>query len=1336
MAQLIQFKRRAAIGIPDILLAGEPLYNVAENAFYIGSGSAVVRLDAGSYTAECTTAAATAAKVATCPGIILIKGVEVTVKFTEDNTVAPASLTLNINNTGAWPILYRGSSLPSASVLSANRVYKFYYNGTSWELIGDLDTTVGAALSSHTGDSTMHITSTERTNWNAAYGWGDHASAGYVLNTATIPVNRGGTGKTSIASGKMLYASTANTYAEVTTSSFGRGLLNAASDTVISGLYAANAEHLYGVRSGLAAWTHTQRGNTYKLNIYCTAGQSAVGAPANYAVGLSVESYYGFSIAAYGGDDSDRFWIRNNNNTWRTLTHSGNSNLSTVDWSAKSLTLAGAITGATTITASSTIQATTAKLTSLSDGYLPYHVSDASGLANSPIYTDGVNVGIGTTNPEAKLEIGGTTGGNYFKVNGASNYFSVEHDGNIAVIGASNTKLRLFDITHSYLEIIGDSGRLSFTNQNIGTTILIDYNGNVGIGTTSPSQKLDVAGGAIRTDNQLISTVATGTAPLAVSSTTLVSNLNADSVDGLHSTNIARGNQVDYIIPDGSTGWVRIAKLATPAHGQAYGVISISNNFAYNRPSPIIFSFGTSYRSSADGFITQIGGSGLHITKARLVSPTTADTDYYIEVYTIATNRNTYTISLANFFNVTLYTEYTAGSVPANYDTKELAFISDGMGANKGYFASNVGIGTTDPLGYKLYVSGTGHYTSNLSVGGTLGVTGNTTLSGTLILSATTSASQTGIIYKGSERFIHDFNYGNNGTVTTAGRNTFVGINAGNFTMGSTATESSHASYNTAIGYAALQYNTTGYYNTASGCTALYSNTTGSYNTASGHAALQSNTTGHYNTAIGLAAGRYLSDDTTGRTTGNYGTYIGTNTKASADGTTNETVIGYNAIGAGSNTVVLGSSVVTAVYLGSTSKAASLHCNHVNGVNGVFTGTLGVTGATTLATATVTNQLNFGSISKWINYHGSAILHDVTAFNLSIKHETPFIDFYFKTVGVKVGDNWVGTSRIIERAAGVLDIEASVKIPSSNYWQIGDARLTYETVGGVGFLKLAHSNGTTAMHLVTTGGQTMYSTGVPATGGGGGAIIQLNGAMLGEGDTAAFYAPTTAGANGNILKSNGSGAPSWVTMPEASLSVAGITTLGAAGGAAAYSHTHSAYSLTSHDHSGVYAASAHNHTGVYAPITHSHDYFSSLTVRSTETSYNNSQFILGNATIKYLAASDTLEYDTGIAFTAGEIKGAVIGNYGVCSTAASTGAKTVTISGFRLATGVQVNIKFSNDNYAYPITMNVSGTGAKTIKAYGESTEQDLIEQIKAGAIIPLVYDGTYWVIPTTPSMY
>jgi len=41
----------------------------------------------------------------------------------------------------------------------------------------------------------------------------------------------------------------------------------------------------------------------------------------------------------------------------------------------------------------------TVKLSDLTDGYVPYHVDDATGLVDSPIFTDGTDVGIGTPTP-------------------------------------------------------------------------------------------------------------------------------------------------------------------------------------------------------------------------------------------------------------------------------------------------------------------------------------------------------------------------------------------------------------------------------------------------------------------------------------------------------------------------------------------------------------------------------------------------------------------------------------------------------------------------------------------------------------------------------------------------------------------------------------------------------------------------------------------------------------------------------------------------------------------------------------------------------------------------
>ena len=105
------------------------------NSLKLGSGTYVFTTPY----ATCGTAAAEAAKVAaTTPGsnFSLETGARITVKFTVTNTAS--SPTLNVNSTGAKPIYYRGQPI-SASYLMANRTYEFIYNGTQYELVGDLD---------------------------------------------------------------------------------------------------------------------------------------------------------------------------------------------------------------------------------------------------------------------------------------------------------------------------------------------------------------------------------------------------------------------------------------------------------------------------------------------------------------------------------------------------------------------------------------------------------------------------------------------------------------------------------------------------------------------------------------------------------------------------------------------------------------------------------------------------------------------------------------------------------------------------------------------------------------------------------------------------------------------------------------------------------------------------------------------------------------------------------------------------------------------------------------------------------------------------------------------
>lgn len=84
----------------------------------------------------CNTPAGTTAKVVDVDNFSLEIGARVLVKFTTTNTVA--SPTLNVENTGAKPIMYRGAAIDK-SYLSSGRVYDFVYDGTNWELIGDIN---------------------------------------------------------------------------------------------------------------------------------------------------------------------------------------------------------------------------------------------------------------------------------------------------------------------------------------------------------------------------------------------------------------------------------------------------------------------------------------------------------------------------------------------------------------------------------------------------------------------------------------------------------------------------------------------------------------------------------------------------------------------------------------------------------------------------------------------------------------------------------------------------------------------------------------------------------------------------------------------------------------------------------------------------------------------------------------------------------------------------------------------------------------------------------------------------------------------------------------------
>lgn len=117
-----------------------------------------------------------------------------------------------------------------------------------------------------------------------------------------------------------------------------------------------------------------------------------------------------------------------------------------------------------------------------------------------------------------------------------------------------------------------------------------------------------------------------------------------------------------------------------------------------------------------------------------------------------------------------------------------------------------------------------------------------------------TTDLNTGVIYKGTSTFIHNYKNASN-----LGNNTFVGINSGNFIMGGVSF--THGSMNTGVGASTLSSLTTGSWNTAIGYNSLNANTTGNNNIAVGHFTMNLNTTGSSNVAVG---GYSLNDNTSG----------------------------------------------------------------------------------------------------------------------------------------------------------------------------------------------------------------------------------------------------------------------------------------------------------------------------------------------------------------------------------------------------------------------------------------------------------------------------------------
>ena len=130
--------------------------------------------------------------------------------------------------------------------------------------------------------------------------------------------------------------------------------------------------------------------------------------------------------------------------------------------------------------------------------------------SNTAVFADATSVGIGTSNPSGKLHVAGDsifiagTGGGTLNIVSANN--SANAGNKIAFFGANRFDT---DEEMAYIQPLltsnnGGSGNVQDGHLTFGTSgterVRIDSSGNVGIGTSSPTGKLEIAGNSSNTE--------------------------------------------------------------------------------------------------------------------------------------------------------------------------------------------------------------------------------------------------------------------------------------------------------------------------------------------------------------------------------------------------------------------------------------------------------------------------------------------------------------------------------------------------------------------------------------------------------------------------------------------------------------------------------------------------------------------------------------------------------------------------------------------------------------------------------------------------------------------
>ncbi len=366
----------------------------------------------------------------------------------------------------------------------------------------------------------------------------------------------------------------------------------------------------------------------------------------------------------------------------------------------------------------------------------------SSWVANNVLYNNGTNVGIGTTNPGAKLAVydSQTVSGDRLIVGSAADN-SGEYTGiRLQNSGLDNAAIRSFILGGS-----NPNSRLGlFVGDNVGNSLAeklsILANGNVGIGTTNPTQKLDVQGGYLKISDTVGGAAAfvQGSASVAYFGALDARRASFGNTDNFETLTADGGNVGINTASPGTkldvNGYLRATGATISAIGSGIimadssgNLYSTSTTVATGIPSPSGIS-GQTLRSNGSSWVannllfndgTNVGiGTTAPGAKMDIVSSASA----------IGLNIRS-TAGQIQFYPYTTTGNYIESTDAAGTTSRLLYFTGYSGTAGTFAFNGNVGIGTTTP-GYLLDVYGTSYPTiaarSNSASGGQLALISST----------------------------------------------------------------------------------------------------------------------------------------------------------------------------------------------------------------------------------------------------------------------------------------------------------------------------------------------------------------------------------------------------------------------------------------------------------------------------------------------------------------------------------------------------------------------------------------------------------------------------------